>query len=138
MLFLRLMKRNYNILVLLLLLAFASCSFTTKTFDDPDKDKLLICTIVLISSALPLKLLARLGHTLDTRTIMENVSSERPIPKINCSNCLVCPRHGHRRRKRYIRNSSVGAHNRIPSEGPCEYNFGTSWAQIGQEDNILL
>jgi len=36
------MKRNYNILLLTLLLAFASCSFTTKTFDDPDKDKLLI------------------------------------------------------------------------------------------------
>ncbi len=36
------MKRNYNILLLTLLLAFASCSFTTKTFEDPDKDKLLI------------------------------------------------------------------------------------------------
>ncbi len=48
MLFLRLMKRNYNILVLLLLLAFASCSFTTKTFDDPDKDKLLIQVITYV------------------------------------------------------------------------------------------
>ena len=36
------MKRNYNILMLTLLLAFASCSFTTTTFEDPDKDKLLI------------------------------------------------------------------------------------------------
>jgi carboxyl-terminal processing protease len=36
------MKRNYKILLLVLLLAFASCSFTTKTFEDPDKDKLLI------------------------------------------------------------------------------------------------
>ena len=36
------MKRNYNILLLTLLLAFASCSFTTKTFEDPDKDKLLL------------------------------------------------------------------------------------------------
>ncbi|MGJ5642502.1 carboxy terminal-processing peptidase [Formosa sp. S-31] len=36
------MKRNYKYLVLLLLLAFASCSFTTKTFTNPDKDKLLI------------------------------------------------------------------------------------------------
>ena len=36
------MKRNYNILMLTLLLAFASCSFTTKTFEDPDKDKLLV------------------------------------------------------------------------------------------------
>jgi len=36
------MKRNYKILLLVLLLAFASCSFTSKTFDDPDKDKRLI------------------------------------------------------------------------------------------------
>jgi len=36
------MKRNYKILMLVLLLAFASCSFTTKTFNDPNKDKLLI------------------------------------------------------------------------------------------------
>lgn len=36
------MKRNYKVLLLMLLLAFASCSFTAKTFDDSDKDKLLI------------------------------------------------------------------------------------------------
>ncbi|OIQ27364.1 MAG: tail-specific protease [Bacteroidetes bacterium MedPE-SWsnd-G2] len=36
------MKRNYKVLLVVMLLAFASCSFTTKTFDDPDKDKLLI------------------------------------------------------------------------------------------------
>ena len=36
------MKRNYRLLLLVLLLAFASCSFTNKTFEDPDKDKLLI------------------------------------------------------------------------------------------------
>jgi carboxyl-terminal processing protease len=42
------MKRNYKILVLVLLLAFASCSFTTKTFDDPDKDKLLIQVITYV------------------------------------------------------------------------------------------
>lgn len=36
------MKRNYKLLLLVLLLAFASCSFTSKTFEDPDKDKLLI------------------------------------------------------------------------------------------------
>ncbi|TYB79206.1 carboxy terminal-processing peptidase [Bizionia myxarmorum] len=42
------MKRNYNILVLVLLLAFASCSFTTKTFQDPDKDKLLIQVITYV------------------------------------------------------------------------------------------
>ena len=42
------MKRNYNILILLLLLAFASCSFTTKTFSDPNKDKLLIQVITYV------------------------------------------------------------------------------------------
>ncbi len=36
------MKRNYKLLLLVLLLAFASCSFTSKTFEDPNKDKLLI------------------------------------------------------------------------------------------------
>ena len=36
------MKRNYKLLLLVLLLAFASCSFTSKKFDDPNKDKLLI------------------------------------------------------------------------------------------------
>ena len=42
------MKRNYNILLLTLLLAFASCSFTTKTFEDPDKDKLLVQLITYV------------------------------------------------------------------------------------------
>ena len=42
------MKRNYKALLLLLLLAFASCSFTTKTFDDPDKDKLLVQVITYV------------------------------------------------------------------------------------------
>ncbi len=42
------MKRNYKILVLVLLLAFTSCSFTTKTFEDPDKDKLLIQVITYV------------------------------------------------------------------------------------------
>ncbi|MEO8934883.1 MAG: PDZ domain-containing protein, partial [Xanthomarina sp.] len=42
------MKRNYKILVLVLLLAFASCSFTTKTFEDSDKDKLLIQVITYV------------------------------------------------------------------------------------------
>ncbi|MFI1770472.1 carboxy terminal-processing peptidase [Thalassobellus citreus] len=42
------MKRNYKILSLLLLLAFASCSFTSKTFDNPDKDKLLIQVITFV------------------------------------------------------------------------------------------
>ncbi|WXT99272.1 carboxy terminal-processing peptidase [Seonamhaeicola sp. MEBiC1930] len=42
------MKRNYKVLSLLLLLAFASCSFTTKTFDNPDKDKLLVQIISFV------------------------------------------------------------------------------------------
>lgn len=36
------MKRNYKLLVLVLLFAVASCSFTTKSFNDPNKDKTLI------------------------------------------------------------------------------------------------
>ncbi len=44
----RFMKRNYKVLMLVLLLAFASCSFTTKTFDDPDKDKLLVQVITYV------------------------------------------------------------------------------------------
>ncbi|WP_344726118.1 carboxy terminal-processing peptidase [Corallibacter vietnamensis] len=42
------MKRNYKILLLLLLLAFASCSFTAKTFENPDKDKLLVQVITYV------------------------------------------------------------------------------------------
>ncbi|MBU3821058.1 carboxy terminal-processing peptidase [Flavobacteriaceae bacterium XHP0103] len=42
------MKRNFKVLMLLLLLAFASCSFTTKTFSDPDKDKLLVQVITFV------------------------------------------------------------------------------------------
>ncbi len=44
----KIMKRNYKILLLLILLAFASCSFTTKTFADPDKDKLLVQVITYV------------------------------------------------------------------------------------------
>ncbi len=36
------MKRNFKLLGLALLFSAASCSFTTKSFDDPDKDKTLI------------------------------------------------------------------------------------------------
>ncbi len=42
------MKGNYKFLLLALLIAFASCSFTSKTFDDPDKDKLLIQLITYV------------------------------------------------------------------------------------------
>lgn len=42
------MKRNFKILVLALLMAATSCSFTTKKFDDPNKDKLLIDLITYV------------------------------------------------------------------------------------------
>ena len=42
------MKRNYKLLLLVLLLAFASCSFTTKKFQDPNKDKTLIQLITYV------------------------------------------------------------------------------------------
>ncbi|WP_178983418.1 carboxy terminal-processing peptidase [Winogradskyella helgolandensis] len=42
------MKGKYKFLLLALLIAFASCSFTTKKFEDPDKDKLLIQLITYL------------------------------------------------------------------------------------------
>lgn len=42
------MKRKFNILLLSLLFAFASCSFTSKTFEDSDKDRLLIQLITYL------------------------------------------------------------------------------------------
>ena len=42
------MKRNFKILAVVLLMAAASCSFTTKNFDDPNKDKLLIDLITYV------------------------------------------------------------------------------------------
>ena len=42
------MKRNYRFVVLVLLFAAASCSFTTKDFDDPNKDKTLIELITYV------------------------------------------------------------------------------------------
>lgn len=42
------MKRNYILVLLVLMLAFASCSFTNKTFEDPNKDKLLIQLITYV------------------------------------------------------------------------------------------
>lgn len=36
------MKRNLKLIALMLLFSAASCSFTTKSFDDPDKDKTLL------------------------------------------------------------------------------------------------
>ena len=45
---LSIMKRNLKLLVLVLLFAAASCSFTTKTFNDPNKDKTLIELITYV------------------------------------------------------------------------------------------
>ncbi|WGK65361.1 carboxy terminal-processing peptidase [Croceiramulus getboli] len=42
------MKRNLKVLVLIALFAAASCSFTTKSFDNPDKDKLLVDLITYV------------------------------------------------------------------------------------------
>ncbi|MEE2771583.1 MAG: carboxy terminal-processing peptidase [Bacteroidota bacterium] len=42
------MKRNFKILAVVLLMAAAACSFTTKTFSDPNKDKLLIDLITYV------------------------------------------------------------------------------------------
>ena len=44
----RIMKKNFKILLLAVFVAAASCSFTTKQFDDPDKDKLLIDLITYV------------------------------------------------------------------------------------------
>ncbi len=44
----KIMRGNYKILLLMLLLAFASCSFTTKTFSNPDRDKLLVQVITYV------------------------------------------------------------------------------------------
>ncbi|RLD29969.1 MAG: tail-specific protease, partial [Bacteroidetes bacterium] len=42
------MKKNLKVLLLAVFVAVASCSFTTKQFDDPDKDKLLIDLITYV------------------------------------------------------------------------------------------
>ena len=62
----RFMKRNYKFLVLVLLMAAASCSFTTKTFNDPNKDKLLIDLITYVLER---------GH-YDAKTIDDGFSKE--------------------------------------------------------------
>ena len=64
--FMRFMKRNYKVLVLLLLMAAASCSFTTKKFEDPNKDKLLMDLITYVLER---------GH-YDAKTIDDNFSKE--------------------------------------------------------------
>lgn len=42
------MKRNFKIVLLAVFVAVASCSFTTKSFDNPDKDKTLIDLITYV------------------------------------------------------------------------------------------
>ena len=42
------MKKNLKVLLLAVLVAAASCSFTTKTIDDPDRDKVLIELITYV------------------------------------------------------------------------------------------
>ncbi len=42
------MRKNYKVLLLMPLLAFASCSFTSKSIENPDKDKLLIQVITYV------------------------------------------------------------------------------------------
>ncbi|WP_202912765.1 carboxy terminal-processing peptidase [Christiangramia aestuarii] len=59
------MKRNFKILAVVLLMAAASCSFTTKNFDDPNKDKLLIDLITYVLNQ---------GH-YDAKDINDNFSA---------------------------------------------------------------
>ena len=40
--------KHINIFLLSIFVALASCSFTTKTFDNPDKDKLLMQLITYL------------------------------------------------------------------------------------------
>ncbi len=42
------MKKNFKVLLLAVFLGVASCSFTTKEFNDPDKDKLLVDLITYV------------------------------------------------------------------------------------------
>ncbi|MDP2686735.1 MAG: carboxy terminal-processing peptidase [Aequorivita sp.] len=42
------MKKNFKVLFLAVFVSVASCSFTTKEFDDPDKDKLLLDLITYV------------------------------------------------------------------------------------------
>jgi len=44
----RIMKKNIKVLLLAVFVGVASCSFTTKEFNDPDKDKLLIDLITYV------------------------------------------------------------------------------------------
>ncbi|MDT0689402.1 carboxy terminal-processing peptidase [Salegentibacter sp. F188] len=60
------MKRNFKVLIMLMVMAASACSFTTKKFDDPNKDKLLIDLITYVLNQ---------GH-YDAREINDEFSSE--------------------------------------------------------------
>ena len=60
------MKRNFKLIGLAILFSAASCSFTTKSFDDPDKDKTLIDLIVYVLES---------GH-YDARAINDDFSEQ--------------------------------------------------------------
>lgn len=60
------MKRNFKILAVILLMAAAACSFTTKNFDDPNKDKLLLDLITYVLNQ---------GH-YDPKDINDNFSEK--------------------------------------------------------------
>ncbi len=44
----RILKKNFKVLFLAVFVAVASCSFTTKEFQDPDKDKLLLDLVTYV------------------------------------------------------------------------------------------
>lgn len=44
----RIVKKNFKVLLLAVFVAVASCSFTTKDFNDPDKDKLLLNIVTYV------------------------------------------------------------------------------------------
>ena len=44
----RIMKKNFKVLLIAVFVVIASCSFTTKKFDNPEKDKLLIDLITYV------------------------------------------------------------------------------------------
>jgi carboxyl-terminal processing protease len=44
----QLIKKNFKVLLLAVFVAAASCSFTTKSFEDPEKDKLLVDLVTYV------------------------------------------------------------------------------------------
>lgn len=62
----RFMKKNLKVLLLAVFVAAASCSFTTKSIDDPDKDKVLIELITYVLEKL----------ILQTKSLMTNFQQQ--------------------------------------------------------------